>query len=71
MKKTLDWKKLAYWIVLWTVLAAGLVFLGLSIFTADPGGRFLRAALCCIFGGNAANLIRIHMERRRGAQGER
>ena len=52
-------------ILLWVtclLLAAGLVFLGLSIFSGVPGNRYLPAALGCIA---CSNLLTVLMMNRR------
>ena len=56
------------WILLiaFTVLiVTGLVFLGLSLFSGEPGSRNLAAGLGCI---TAANLINLYNIRRRNRE---
>lgn len=51
--------------------AAGLVFLGMSIFGNEPGTKYLAIGLCCITAGNLFNLIQIWKRRKENKSDEK
>ena len=51
--------------------AAGLVFLGMSIFGNEPGKKYLAIGLCCITAGNLFNLIQTWKRRKENKSDEK
>ena len=51
--------------------AVGLVFLGISIFSNEPGTKYLAIGLCCITAGNQFNLIQTWKRRKENKSDEK